>query len=174
MKRRLGALVGAVALAGALFTACVDPARPTNRGYLGTWSRGNDKTVSILAITKRDGRYLFRWTKHSFVDDFSVRCDWGGRCEEHSGGTLTATYVIEPRLDPATGILYTDTVEHRLVPEDRTYRYTDRLKVLDGGMTLGAYTVERDGQTFTVPGAPQRFFAKVSDSVAYPPRGRSR
>jgi hypothetical protein len=151
-----------------LVPACgVDTIRP-DAGYRGTWSRGNERNVSILAITDIGGQWRFRWTKRSYDGKFAVLCDWDGHCEERLNGELTATYSIATRFE--NDRLYTDTVEERVVPERRTFRYTDVMEVTDAGRTLWNYTTDRDGQAYTGRERPQRSFAKVSDSIADPPR----
>jgi len=156
-----------VLLAGA---GCHFPPMVSDTGYAGTWSRGNDRNVSIVAIAELDGRLKFRWTKRSFDGKLAITCDWDGRCEEHLNGTLIATYAIQVRLDPASGKLYTDTVEERQIPERQTFRYTDVMEVEDGGRTLWNYTVDRDGQHYEGDGRPRRSFSKVANAVADPPR----
>jgi len=154
----------------AMLAACGVPPMVSDTGYLGTWSRGNERSVSIVAITRVEDRWLFRWTKRSYDGKFSILCDWHGHCEEKLNGRLVATYAIATRYDDTTGMLSTDTVEDRQVPEKRTFRYTDVMEVKDAGQTLWNYTVERDGQHFKGSERPQRSFAKVADGIAEPPR----
>ena len=92
-------------LAVAMLSACGLPPMISDTGYRGTWSRGNDRNVSIVAIIEIDGRWFFRWTKRSFDRKFTVLCDWGGRCEERLNGNLLATYAITTRYDPAARTL---------------------------------------------------------------------
>ena len=49
----------------AMLAACGVPPMVSDTGYLGTWSRGNERSVSIVAITRVEDRGLFRWTKRS-------------------------------------------------------------------------------------------------------------
>ena len=143
------------------------PPMVSDTGYLGTWSRGNDRNVSILAIAKSGETWRFRWTKRSFDGKFSVLCTWEGKCEERLLGDLVATYDIETRF--ADGKLYTETIEERKVPSVSTLRYTDVMEVADGGRTLWNYTIERDGQQYEGTSRPMRSFSKVADAVLEPP-----
>ena len=161
-------------LAVAMLSACGLPPMLSDTGYRGTWSRGNDRNVSIVAIIEIDGRWFFRWTKRSFDGKFTVLCDWGGRCEERLNGKLLATYAISTRYDPAARSLTTDTVEERMVPDKQTFRYSDVMEVKDQGRTLWNYTTERDGQHYDGLARPMRSFTKVANSVADPPRGEGR
>ena len=157
-------------LTGLIASSCGLPPMISDTGYKGTWHRGNDRHVSIVAITQIDGRWFFRWSKRSFDGKLAIRCDWEGRCEERLNGALVATYAITPRFEPASGRLFTDTVEVRKVPEERTVRYADLLEVADHGMTLRNFTVDRDGRSFEGGERPMRSFEKVADGVAEPPR----
>jgi hypothetical protein len=162
-------------MAAALFaalTACGLPPMISDTGYRGTWSRGNDRNVSIVAIAEVGGTWLFRWTKRSFDGQYSILCDWDGACAEWLEGKRIATYTIKTRYDAETSRLFTDTVEERQVPVQRTYRYTDVMEVTDGGRTLWNYTTDRDGEHFAEGARPQRSFTKIADSVADPPRAR--
>ena len=163
---------GAMIVVGltAMLAACGVPPIRSDTGYLGTWSRGNTRSISIVAITRVDGRWLFRWTKRSYDGKYSILCDWDGHCEEKLNGQLVATYAIATRYDDATGRLLTDTVEDRRIPEKQTFRYTDVMEVQDAGQTLWNYTVERDGRRFEGSERPRRSFAKVADGIAEPPR----
>ena len=166
MKRSAMIVVGTAGLVA----ACGVPPMRSDTGYLGTWSRGNERSVSIVAITRVEDRWLFRWTKRTFDGKFAILCDWDGHCEEKLNGRLVATYAIATRYDAATRKLYTDTVEERSIPEHQTFRYTDVMEVKDDGQTLWNYTVERDGRHFEGTERPQRSFAKVADGIAEPPR----
>lgn len=166
MRTRCGFVLALGLLAAA---GCHMPPTVSDTGYKGTWSRGNDRNVSIVAIAEVDGHLKFRWTKRSFDGKLVILCDWDGRCEERLNGTLVATYAIRTRLDEA-GKLYTDTVEERVIPDEQTFRYTDVMEVDDHGLTLWNYTVDRDGQHYEGMGRPKRSFSKVSNSVADPPR----
>jgi len=161
-------------LSFAVLSSCGLPPMISDTGYRGTWSRGNDRNVSIVAITEANGRWFFRWTKRSFDGKFSILCNWEGRCEEKLNEELLATYVITTRYDAAAGTLTTDTIEQRTVPDAQTFRYTDVMQVKDGGRTLWNYTIERDGQRYEGAARPQRSFSKVANSVSEPPRGDSR
>ncbi len=161
-------------LALALLSSCGLPPMISDTGYRGTWRRGNDRNASIVAIAEIDGRWFFRWTKRSFDRKFTVLCDWEGRCEERLNGELLATYAINTRFDASSGVLSTDTIEERRIPDKMTLRYTDVMEVKDTGRTLWNYTTERDGQQFVGAARPMRSFTKVANSVADPPRAELR
>lgn len=155
--------------------ACADPVRTTSDNYVGTWSRGNDKAVSIVAIAKVGDAYRFRWSKRSFLPDgtvkLRVKCDWDGRCLETLDGVEQATYTFRTWLDFETRHLMVEGRELRTVPERIEIHYIDELLVEDGGRTLRSVTHERDGHVFEPRGSgPTRSFSKVSDGIAYPPR----
>lgn len=162
--------VGALGAALIGFCACGLPPMNSDTGYRGTWSRGNDRNTSIVAITQAGGRWYFRWTKRSRDGRLSVLCDWDGRCSERLDGKEVATYTVTTRFDPATGKLGTDTVEERTYPTQRTFRYTDVMEVADAGQTLWNYTTDRDGVHYDGGTRPMRSFAKLSNSIAEPPR----
>ena len=163
-----------VSLLLAVCAACDLPPMISDTGYVGTWSRGNDRNVSIVAIAELNGRWFFRWTKHSFDGKLTIHCDWEGRCEERLNGALAATYAITTHFDGASRTLSTETIEERIVPSALTLRYTDVMEVKDAGLTLWNFTMERNGQHYEGPARPQRSFAKVSNSVADPPRQEMR
>lgn len=166
---KLRRLVAAAAAALAVASCGIQPP-VTDTGYRGTWSRGNDRNVSILAITQVSGVWKVRWTKRSYEGSLVITCDWDGVCIERLKDKVVATYTMVSRFDPSIGKLYTDTLESRVDPERLTFRYTDLLEVTDGGRTLWSYTVERDGNAFEGRARPMRSFTKVSDSVADPPK----
>ncbi len=165
--------VGAVLLA-AVSAACSLPPMISDTGFRGTWSRGNARNVSIVAITEVGGRWYFRWTKRSFDGKYVILCDWAGRCEERLNGALAATYTIATRFDTATGQLATETVEERLIPEKQTFRYADVMEVTDAGNTLWNYTIDRDGHHYSGAERPQRSFTKIANGIADPPPGAPR
>ena len=164
--RRVGLLL---LVLGAL-AACDLPPMISDTGYRGTWGRGNDRNVSIVAITEVAGRWYFRWTKRSFDGKFVIDCDWSGRCQETYNGKHAASYTVATRFDAATGVLAVDTVEERIFPEKQTLRYTDVMDVTDGGRTLRNFTTDRDGRHFEGLERPTRTFTKIANSVADPPR----
>ncbi len=148
---------------------CSDDPAVSNTGITGTWVRENNGTISVIALTKLDDRYLFRWKKYGRDDDFRVDCDWDGHCEEWQGGQKQADYRFTTRNDPASGRLEIECHETRLVPKVREQHSIDELSVEPGGKVLWSYTTERDGERFEAGKGPQRSFTKVADAVAYPP-----
>jgi hypothetical protein len=170
MKRWV--LAGALLVSGILPAACGLPPMVSDTGYKGTWRRGTGPQGSIVAITQVGDRWYFRWTMRDPAGRRSVLCDWEGRCEERYKDQPVATYTISSRLDPATGKLTTDTVEERVAPERKTFRYTDVLELADEGRTLVNFTTDRDGSHFEGAARPRRSFAKISNSIADPPRAQ--
>jgi hypothetical protein len=167
---RTGTLrVGALFLLLSALASCDLPPMISDTGYRGTWRRGNDRVVSIVAITESAGRWYFRWTKWSSDGRLTVRCDWDGRCEERLDGKRVVTYTITPRFDAASGKLWLDTVEESVEPGRPARRYTEVMDVRDGGLTLRNVTIDRDGQHFEGLMGPQRSFTKIANSVADPP-----
>ncbi len=146
--------------------ACSVRPKVSDTGYTGTWAKGNDRGVSIVAIARAGDRHLFRWSKHSYEHSLDVTCGWDGRCEEKLLGKLMATYEFSTRTDPATGRLLVECRERRLEPEKLDIHYVDELVVEPGGKLLWSYTNERDGQKFERDGRPTRSFEKVADAVA--------
>jgi hypothetical protein len=160
-----GALVGALA-------AC--SASVSDTGYVGTWSRGNDRVRSTIAIAERDGTYLFRWGKESSDGRVKVRCDWDGNCVELSDGLEVARYHFRPWIDPASGRLRVECRGTIFTAEKPEVHYIDELEVRDDGKRLVAYTVERAGQQYSGRGRPRFKFTKVSDTVTDPPPAGAR
>ena len=158
-------LAGTVGVAG-----CSGDPAVSDTGYTGTWVRKNDRTVSLIAIAKRDDQYLFRWKKYGRDYDFRVQCGWDGRCEEWRNGRKEAEYLFTTREDPTSGSLLVECHETRLVPKRVEQHFIDELKVEAGGKILWSYTIEREGQKFESGKGPQRSFTKVADSIADPPR----
>jgi hypothetical protein len=145
-------------------------ARPkiSDTGYTGTWSKGNDRVISIVAIAKVGERYLFRWTKRSYDGKLEIRCGWDGRCEERLNGRSMATYEFRTQVDPASGRLVVECDERRLEPEKLSLDYRDELVVEPGGKVLSSYTVERSGTVLSGDERPRRSFDKVADAVSGP------
>ena len=166
-------LVSGLFVAGmaALMSCAGDPA-VSDTGLTGTWMRESNRTVSLIALTKLDDRYLFRWSKFGADDDFRIRCDWDGRCEEWKGGRKLAEYRFATRTEEISGRLLVECHETRLLPKPLERDFTDELVVEPGGKVLWSYTIEREGETFESGKGPQRSFTKVADSIADPPRRR--
>ena len=164
--------VGALILAASALASCDLPPMISDTGYRGTFRRGNDRSVSIVAITEISGRWYSRWTKRSFDGTYIIECDWDGRCEERLNGRQSAKSTITTRFDAASGTLSTDTVEERVFPEKKTVRTTEVMDVTDLGLTLRSFTTDRDGQHFEGLARPTRSFTKIANSVADPPRSK--
>jgi hypothetical protein len=166
--------IATLCLVVAMSSGCNLPPMVSDTGYRGTWSRSNARNVSIVSITEVGGRWFFRWAKRTFDGKLVIMCDWDGHCEERLNGQLTATYAMTARYDDAAGLLYTDTVEERQLPEKQTFRYTDVMEVTDGGLTLWNFTTDRDGSHFEGGARPQRSFRKIANSVPGLPRENRR
>jgi hypothetical protein len=166
-----GLVMGFLVAGMAAVMSCSGNPAVSDTGLTGTWVRESNRTVSLIALTKLDDRYLFRWSKFG-ADDFRVRCDWDGRCEEWKGGRKFAEYRFSTRRDEISGRLLVECHETRLVPNRQERHFTDELVVEPGGQVLWSYTIERDGETFESGKGPQRSFTKVADSIADPPRKR--
>jgi len=170
------AFAGAVVVSMAALAGCLPDLPPmvSDTGYEGTWSRGNERGHSILAIRKVGDRHLFRWSKVAYGPGgekmLEVRCDWEGRCVETLQGRELATYAFRTWVDEGTGRLMVEGVEERIRPERFTNRFVDELVVEDEGRTLRRFTLERMGQTFPGDGRPMASFEKVSNGIADPPR----
>jgi hypothetical protein len=146
---------------------CAPPLSDT--GYVGTWTRGSERSKSTIAIHKESDRYLFRWKVDTADGKWRVRCDWDGRCEEHVDGAKVAEYRFETRVDPASGHLLVECNGNVTKPKPLTVHYLDELVVEPGGRVLWSYTLQRGGQTFEGEARPRRSFDKVSDDVGEAP-----
>jgi hypothetical protein len=155
-----------LALALALAAGCTLRPKVSDTGYTGTWSRGNDRNISLVAIAKSGDRYAFRWLKHAYEGMFDITCGWDGTCEEKLQGKTVATYRFRARPDPATGHLMVECDERRIEPEKQEFHYVDELVVEPGGKVLWSYTIQRDGQKYEASERPMRSFDKVADAVA--------
>ena len=168
--------IGGIVLAMLTAPGCMPDLPPmiSDTGYEGTWSRGNARGNSIVAIHRQGDRYLFRWTKVTYGPGgerkLDVHCDWDGRCTEVLNGETLATYAFRTWTDEATGRLMVEGIEERLSPERFTNRFVDELVLEDEGRTLRRYTLERMGQTFSGVGRPMATFEKVANGIADPPR----
>jgi hypothetical protein len=162
--------IATLGLTAALFCGgCSGDPTLSETGYTGTWVQKSSRVVSLIAITKSDGGYRFRCNKLWTDDDFRVRCDWDGRCEEWFRGRKQADYLFTTRTDELSGRLLVECHETRLVPEKREHHYIDELSVEAGGRILRSYTIERNGVAYESGKGPQRSYTKVSDSIADPP-----
>ncbi len=158
----------AVALAAAALVACAPEVSDT--GYAGTWSRGNEIVRSTLAIVESGSGYLVRWTLTSTDGGREVRCDWDGRCEQFSGGELSAEFQLAPTVDPGSGNLFIEGRGTLYTPEgEQEFHFRDELFVRPGHR-LVARTREEQGTVYDGRRGPKRTFRKVADTVEDPPR----
>jgi hypothetical protein len=159
-----------VAVACLGVAGCIGPPLVTNSGYTGTWSRGRDRSPSILAIVKVGDVYRVRWSKRTEDGRLQIKCNWDGACEEFFEGAKVADYQFGSWLDAESGHLFVEVVEKRTVPTVFEQRYTDELVLDPGGKILHSHTVERNGERFPLGEGSSRSFDKVSDGVIDPPR----
>jgi hypothetical protein len=146
---------------------------PSNTGYTGTWMRSNYRAASVIAILLDTGGYKFRWNKVSYDEQGKVAlvvdCQWNGDCVEILKGEKVATFRHSASIDPATGHLVVEAIESREKPTAFTHRIVDEFVLDPDGLRMTAYTLERQGQTFSGDGRPMKHFVKVADGVAFPP-----
>ncbi len=169
-RKAAGVLGCALAMTVALLAGCDAPVRVSDTGYVGTWTRGNDRVSSTIAIYHDGERYRFRWFVHSKDGKWSVRCDWDGQCEEFVDGEKTSVYTFRTWTEETTGHLMVECTGRVWKPREVEIHYVDELVLADEGRTLWSYTLERGGQRFEGDARPRRQFRKVSDAVANPPR----
>ncbi len=158
------AVLVAVALAG-----CGGNARVSDTGYAGTWVRGNERIRSTLAIVRDGDRFRTRIGVRSSDGTYAIRAGWEGAGEEVQDGAKTYVLVYRTTVDPATAHLRVECTGTPAVPSRKPMRYVDELVVEPGGLTLSAYTLERDGQRYEGDARPRREFRKASDEVKDPP-----
>jgi hypothetical protein len=152
-----------------LVLACRSRPRITDRGYEGTWQRGNDRVRSTISILKRGDRYLFRWSQTTKDESWLVRCGWDGRCVETVDGKKVSDYVFRTWIDEKTGRLMVESSRTGSATSKVDVHDVDQLEVEAGGTTLVCHTVERNGQRYPVGGGPARWFSKIADKVFDPP-----
>lgn len=149
----------------ALLGACSRTPEVSDTGYVGTWSRGNDRITSVISIRQDGGRYRFRWERHAADGKSRVTCDWDGRCEEFVNDAKTSEYRFTTWTDPDGGQLVVRCDGVVLAPSERETFYVDMLELSEDGLTLIARTIERDGQTFEGEYRPKHEFRKIDDRV---------
>ena len=162
-------LVAAILPALLLTAACETGVSLTDTGYEGTWTRGNDRVTSTLAIVKRGDGYLVRWGLETSDGRKVVRCDWNGACEERIEGESVATYRFRNWIDPDNGRLQIECTRELADDTQNAIHYIDELVVRKQGKKLVSRTEESGGQSFEGKSRPKRVFAKVSDAVVDPP-----
>jgi hypothetical protein len=150
-------------LALGVLAGCSEPISDT--GYVGTWSRGNDKNTSYVWIREAADGYEMRWGVGSADGVWRVDCSWDGYCEEFVNSEKTAEHRYEVRIDPDTDKLMFECSSKQLVPEVAEAHYIDLLEVTPDGLGLWSYTLERDGNVFPENQRPKRLLKKISDEV---------
>ncbi len=159
MRPQIWVAVGCLALGG-----CVD--RPSNTGFVGTWSRGNDRATSTISISRDGDAYRFRWRLTSDDGDWSVECDAEGACQEFIDGAETSEFRFVAGIDPESGHLLVECNGRSLPPHEKPIHYVDELVLEPGGLALWSYTNERGTDRFEGDARPKRRLEKVSDRVA--------
>jgi hypothetical protein len=158
-----------------LLVACCGKPKVSDTGYAGTWVRGNERIRSSLAIVPDGTSWRTRIGVKSADGTYTLASDWDGAGQELLNGAKVHDLVFRTSMDPATGHLRIECTGTGIEPSHTPLRYVDELVVEAGGLTLSAYTVERDGTRFEGASRPRREFQKASDEVEDPPsaaRGR--
>jgi hypothetical protein len=158
------------AILAVVLSACGGEPPVSDTGYVGTWSRGNERQQSHVYIDRHEDGYRFRISVRSDDGLHVVECDGAGVCEERVRGEKTLEYRFRTRTEPASGRLIVE-YDVESLRNGRVYHYVDVLTVEDGGLRLRAATIERDGVRFEEKGGgPTRLFRKTSDRVDDAPR----
>ena len=169
MRRRPRRGLVALAAAALVGAAACRGARVSDTGYVGTWSIGNERTRSVLAIVKSGDGYRVRPGVRTVDGSREVRCGWEGRCEEILDGASAFEWSLAARVDPGTGRLVVEIDARALAPGRVGFRIVDEFVVGPSGTALEAYTLERSGQVFAAGARPRRVYEKVSDQVEEAP-----
>ena len=170
---RVDRILAVLALAVCVAACKEKPPRVSDTGYRGTWSRSFPTGRSTIAIwTDAENRSAFRWNLLSKNGDWVVRCSWEGECEEFRGPAKVASYRFRSWIDPDSKKLMVEGHHEILDGPSKGDKsvWTDELEVVDGGLKLHAWTIERDGARFERGQGAFHEFEKVSDSVPDPPQ----
>ena len=143
---------------------------PTNTGYTGSWSHGNQWVESTIYIWHDGEKYRFRWSSIAKDGGSEVICDWDGRCEEWLEGEKASEYNFKIWEDENTGFLMVRCEGEVYRPESLIVEYTDELVLTEDGLGLWSYTNYSKGVTYEGDHRPKRLLAKLSDTVPEPPR----
>jgi hypothetical protein len=158
-----------------LLVACCGKPKVSDTGYAGTWVRGNERIRSSLAIVRDGGVWRARIGVKSADGTYAIAAGWDGTGEEVQNGAKLRDLAFRTSMDPASGHLRIECTGTPAEPSRMPMHYVDELVVEQGGLTLSAYTVERDGTRFTGESRPRREFEKASDEVEdAPPSKRAR
>ena len=161
--------IAGMVLSAALVAGCGGKAKVTDTGYAGTWTQGNERIRSTLAIVRDGTSWRTRVGVRSADRSFAILSGWDGRGEKDQDGAKTYDLVFRTDTDEATGHLRVTCEGSPADPARKPFHYVDELRVEPGGIKLSAFTVERDGQRFEPDARPRREYEKVSDAVAEPP-----
>lgn len=154
-----------LAVLAALASCCFARPDVSNTSYAGTWERGNERIRSTLAIVRDGDAWRARLSVRSSDGTYSIRSGWDGRGEERQDGAKTHDLAFRTFVDPASGRLRLECKATPGNPSRKPMHYVDELVVEPGGLTLSAYTVERDGARYEGDSRPRREFKKVSNEV---------
>jgi len=164
----------AVAILIGLAWSCGGEPVVSDTGYVGTWTRGSERSRSTIAIVPDGDGYRFRVKMTTDNASRETSCDWEGLCIEKTNGKPVREHRFRTRVDPASGHLVVACESRRFDADEPDLHYVDELVVDPGGRTLQSYTIERDGVEIEARARPKRTFKKISDEVASPPEPRSR
>jgi hypothetical protein len=166
---RTGPWRGAAALLIALAAAgCAGKPRLSDTGYEGTWGRGNERIRSTIAIARDGERWLVRIGVRSSDGSYAVRCGWDGLCEEIQDGERIYDHRFVTSVDPESGYLRVECIGTPAGPARKPVHYVEEWVVAPGGLSLTAFTVERDGHMYEGEARPRRDYEKLSDEVKDP------
>ena len=155
---------------GLVAASCNTEPVVSDTGYVGTWTRGNERVRSTISIYPDGESYLFRLSVDSDrAPGREVRCDWDGSCTELIAGEKARDYLFKTWVHPETEHLMVEYDVWTAKPRTLESHYVDELVLEAGGLALTAYTVERDGRKLERGAAPERSFKKVADRVASRP-----
>ena len=145
-----------------------DPGPPFSP-YVGVWEQRGARAVSQIAIAHDGEKYRFRWTKNTDDNNYTVRCNWDGDCEEYDHGKLNVRYKFDIWVDEVSGNVVVEC-RGEGVQTDITVQYKDELVVDEGGELLWAYALEVNGKQPDPDNRPKRKYTRVSVEIEDPPR----
>ena len=153
--------------------ACTTPTPSEAPSLTGTWRRGNDRIVSLVAFHEGSDGFAFRWVRRAADGRRRVDCSWDGACEERGNGVKVGEYRCT-LLPGAQRTSASVRCEGWLDEGQRIEQsWTDDFAVEPDGRTLKCYTREANGRSVEGSARPVRTFTKISPAVAAPPHQRA-
>ena len=149
------------------------PAVVGDTGYEGTWSRGNERVRSILAIVEHEGAYRFRYTKISDDGRLRVDCGWDGQCQELIDGEPSGSFKFDVAVNEQTDRLRIECNGRIERPVPTDLFYVDELVVTKKGLGLDSWKVEDHQGSYEFEQSGVVRFTKMSNHVLDPPAGWS-